>query len=141
MEPVITLKSSYLLEAGIDVLHEESMEWLNEITFWAEECAFLFALFVKNIHSQKEVPLSMKEDLLHIERELLRLRRSGGELDRLKHDVEQHERFLALLLESQMGAERNCRDDHKDLAVNFLLFEKKFKSFKKDIFAFVKKLS
>jgi hypothetical protein len=140
MESTLTPKSNYLLEAGIEILHEESIEWLNEITFWHEECTFLFTLFVKNIQKLNPAPVSSKEELLHIERELLQLQRSGGELDSLKHEVEQHERFLALLLENQLGSERNYRDEHKALAGNFMVFEKRFKDLKKDIFVFVKKL-
>lgn len=140
MEATLTPKSSYLLEAGIEILHEESMEWLSEITFWHEEGSFLFTLFVKNLKKQSPASPDLKEELLSIERELLHLRRSGGELDSLKHKVEQHERFLALVLENEIGSERNYRDEHRELANEFHMFEKIFKDLKKKIFGFVKKL-
>ncbi len=140
METTLSPKTSYLLEAGIEILHEESMDWLSEIIFWHEESSFLFTLFIKNVQNQKDVPAHAKEALLHIERELLHLRRAGGELDSLKHEVEQHERFLGLVLDNQMSSERNYRDEHRELARKFHLFEAHFKSLKKDIFSFVKTL-
>jgi hypothetical protein len=131
-------KTNLLLEAGIEILHEESVEWLNDLDFWREENDFLFTLFIKSVRKEA---ISLKNDqLLKIERELIHLRRSGGELDELQRVVLEHEHFLKMLLENHVNAERNYRDAHIELAKRFSLFEKRFKSLKTNIFDFVKKL-
>ena len=47
MKLLTTPKTAYLLEAGLEVFHGQSNEWLNEIAFWKDESAFLFTLIVK----------------------------------------------------------------------------------------------
>ena len=40
MELLTSPKATYLLEADLVILHEESQEWLNDISFWRDEIAF-----------------------------------------------------------------------------------------------------
>ena len=48
MELLTSPKSMYLLDAGIEVLHEQSNEWLNEIAFGETKLLFLFPCSKKN---------------------------------------------------------------------------------------------
>ena len=58
MELLTSPKSTYLLEAGLDVLHEQSIEWLNEIAFWRDETAFFYSLVAKK--TLEAVPVKAK---------------------------------------------------------------------------------
>ena len=44
MQTLTTPKTSNLLEAGLDVLHSESKEWLSEIEFLKSELSFFMKL-------------------------------------------------------------------------------------------------
>jgi hypothetical protein len=41
-------KTEYLLDASFEYLHNESLEWLNEMDFWRDEMAF----FQKLLHKE-----------------------------------------------------------------------------------------
>ncbi|MBA3706528.1 MAG: hypothetical protein H0W84_11715 [Bacteroidetes bacterium] len=47
MELLANPKSKYLLDAGLEILHEQSIEWLNDIEFWHDEIAFFYSLVIK----------------------------------------------------------------------------------------------
>jgi hypothetical protein len=131
MELLESPKSTYLLEAGLEVLHEQSKEWLSEIAFWRDEAAFFYTLVVKKTLSW--VPIQAKDKIQKIEKELVSI--SGGELDELEKTVEEHETFLGDLLEGKLDDEKTYRDKHKQMSSKFNDFEKRFKSLKKDVFA------
>src|ERR1035438_7363 len=79
MELLTKSKSDYLLNGSIEILHRQSMEWLNEIDFWKDEIAFFYALTVKK--TLNGFPDNLKSQENKIEKELIRI--SGGELDNL----------------------------------------------------------
>jgi hypothetical protein len=134
MELLTSSKQTYLLEAGLEILHEQSNEWLNEIAFWREEVAFYYAIIIKKTHLS--VPLHSKDALNMIEKELEII--SGGKLDSLQKEVEQHEKALYMFLKDKVGSERDYRDAHKKLTHEFENFEEKLKQVKRDIFSLMK---
>ncbi|HSY76444.1 MAG TPA: hypothetical protein VK890_06285 [Bacteroidia bacterium] len=132
-----TLKSAstdYLLESGLESLHEQSMEWISDIAFWRDELAFLYALEVKK--TLKEVPVHAKNKLVYIESELLKL--SSGDIDGLYDEVVAHERFLNKLLESRKEDEASYREKHIQITNKVADFFFRFKALKKEIFEIVK---
>lgn len=133
MELLTSPKSTYLLEAGLEVLHEQSNEWLSEIAFWKDEAAFFYSLVVKK--TLKSVPVNAKSNIESIEKELINI--TGGELDELQKEVELHEHFLSYLLESKHLNEDSYRNKHQQLILKFDQFEKRFKSLKREVFALV----
>ncbi len=137
MELLTSPKSQYLLEAGLDVLHAQSNEWLNEIAFWRDEAAFFYTLMVKK--TLKYVPVNAKNSIEKIEKELISI--TGGELDELQKNVEQHEIFLSALLKSKRLNEESYREKHGQLAFEFHEFEKRFKSLKKEVFNLVEQIN
>lgn len=130
MELLTSPKSAYLLNAGLETLHEQSEEWLSEIEFWRDEAAFFYTLIVKK--TLKSIPMNAKDNIQKIEKELISI--TGGELDELQRSVEQHEKFLCRILESQKMDEGSYRNKHRELSVKFYQFEKRFKSLKKEVF-------
>lgn len=136
MEKLTTAKSAYLLEAGLEVLHQQSMEWLSDIAFWKDEVAFFYALVVSK--TLKELPVNAKDSIAKIEGELIRM--TGGELDELQQEVEMHEYYLNQMLQSKREDQEAYREKHKQMAGKFERFEKQFKVLKKDIFKLVESL-
>jgi hypothetical protein len=130
MELLTSPKTTYLLEAGIEVLHEQSNEWLSEIAFWRDEAAFLYSLVV--IKTLKSVPVSAKANIETIEKELVSI--TGGELDKLQKTVESHELFLAELLENYNHKDEGYRQQHQQINTAIVQFEKRFKLLKKEVF-------
>jgi hypothetical protein len=137
MELLTSSKKTYLLEAGIEILHEQSIEWLNEIAFWREEIAFFYAIIIKKTHLS--VPMHSKDAISLIENELDII--SGGSLEKLQSEVEAHEKALFKFLNDKTGTEREYRDAHKKLTHEFENFEKKLKLIKRDIFGLMKLIS
>jgi hypothetical protein len=136
MEVLTSTKSQYLLEAGLEVLHSQSNEWLSEIAFWRDEAAFFYTLLAKK--TLKYVPVNAKNSIDKIEKELVSI--TGGELDELQKDVERHEVFLGSLLEGKRLNEDTYREKHEQLTFRILEFERRFKSLKKQIFTLVEQI-
>jgi hypothetical protein len=136
MELITSPKSTYLLEAGLEVLHEQSTEWLNEIAFWRDEAAFFYSLVVTK--TKKSVPENLKEEFSKVEKELISV--TADELDKLEESVTEHEKFLRYLVDCQEKDQTDYRNKHKMLALSFEQFEKRFKSLKKNVFSLVEKI-
>ena len=104
MKLLASSKKNYLLDAGIEILHEQSNEWLSEIAFWYDEVAFLYTLIGKK--TVKFVPLEAKAIIEKTEFELQRL--TDGELYSLKQTVVKQEKLLAYIMEGKVetGEER-----------------------------------
>ena len=127
-------KSDFLLEAPFEVLHEESVEWLDEIKFWKDECAFFYALI---IGKTKESPLLKTKPAKEVERHLIYI--SVERLDDIRMEVESHEKFLSRIIDSKRIDEQLYRKRHKAISGKFRAFEKEYKEMKKKIFALAKK--
>lgn len=134
MELLTSPKSVYLLNAGIEVLHAQSNEWLNEIAFWRDETAFYYTLIVEK--SMISVPVGTKEILKNIEKELIKI--TSGELDELQNFVNQHEKLLSNLIENVSDDEEDYRDKHRLLEMKFSEMERRFKTLKQEIFELIK---
>ncbi len=135
MELLESPKSAYLLEASITILHQESMEWLEEIEFWEDEIIFFTALIVGNT---KKFPSVLKtKEGKNIKNFLINL--SIDALDDLKLEVHAHERYLSKMLDSKKQNEQLYRSKHKSIAKKVSDFESNFKQMKKTVFQLAKK--
>ncbi len=136
MELLAPPKSMQLLDVGLETLHEQSFEWLNEIDFWRDEVAFFYSLLVEK--TLKSVPINSRDTIENIENEILSI--SDGELDELQHAVEEHEKFLSHLLESNYDGEETYREKHRQLDYEFMNFKKRFKSLNKNVLSLLKQI-
>jgi hypothetical protein len=137
MEKLLALsKGTYLLEAPFEVLHEESMEWLEEIEFWKDEAAFFYTLIMDRT---KTAPLLKTKQAKEVERHLIYV--SAERLDDLKIEVQSHEKFLSRIMDDPHLDEQLYRNRHKVIAKKFHDFEKEFRLMKKKIFILAKKRS
>jgi hypothetical protein len=134
MNQVKSTLATFLLKPGLETLHEESMEWLEEIAFWRYEVAFLYALEINK--TLKSVPVKAKEVMEQAENELIKL--SGEDIDTLCDEVVAHERYLGKLIEGKYEDQEEYRDKHDKIALKIKAFEKRFKILKKEIFEVVK---
>ncbi len=127
-------KTSFLLGAGLDVLHQESMEWLETTNFWEDEMKFINKLLGRSeplgedLRDHKEMMVSLEK--LH-----------DDFLNQLKEDVVEHEKFLARLERRERGlADWDYREMHSRLTQRMDIMRKDFRIFKKVLFSYVMKL-
>jgi hypothetical protein len=135
MKLLTSPKTVYLLEAGLEVLHEESLEWLNEITFWRDETAFFYSLIVTRI---PETLAETKKELEKIEKELISI--STDELNELENKVTEHEKLLRYLVDCREEDQSDYRQKHLELSQKIHLLEKRLKTLKKNIFGLIVKM-
>lgn len=127
-------KTDYLLEASLESLHAESLEWLKEIDFWRDEMAFFYKLLRKS-QSSKAYPTT---ELAAVEMELVSL--TSDKVDKIRKEVLRHERELSAVIRSiSSGEEESYRDAHRKLLMEIYEIHVQIRSFKSDVFAFVHK--
>lgn len=123
--------SDILLGVGLDILHRESLEWLETVAFWKDETRFFADLLHKKDGGELEYG-KMLSNLDKIHENLF---------DYLVDDIISHEKLLARLEKGEKGiADVDYRDRHKNLKKRMQLFTSDFRDFKKMVFRYVKKL-
>ena len=124
-------KTEILLGAGLNVLHQESREWLDTIAFWKHETKFFADLLNKKEIKESEFGKMLKYlDKIH-----------ENLFDYLSDDIKEHEKLLARLEKGEKGiADGDYRDEHRRLSESMVLFENDFREFKKMVFGYAKKL-
>ncbi len=129
-----TPKTDLLLGAGLDILHQESNEWLHTILFWKDETKFFADLLQK-----KETKNSAQAEYGKILKNLDKVH--ANLFDYLADDIIGHEKLLSRLQKGEKGlADGNYRDKHQNLRSRMNIFTSDFRNFKKMVFDFVKKL-
>lgn len=132
MELLSSPKMGYLLDASLESLHSESLEWQKEISFWQDEMAF----FYKLLHKKESKESFPSRELAAIEMKLVGI--TGDKLDKVMNAVQNHERSLALLIRTtSFQEEENYRQAHRRLLQDVYDVHILIRNFKKDVFAFV----
>ncbi|WP_158976652.1 hypothetical protein [Cellulophaga sp. L1A9] len=122
-------KTALLLGASLDVLHQESKEFLETIAFWSYETQFFKNLLEKAKTNESRYQ-QMLQTLDTIYDQLFKF---------LKKDIVAHEKNLSELKELAAGLnDASYRDEHKKLGENMSLLAQDFKELKMTIFDFVK---
>jgi len=108
MQAISDPKTSYLLEAGLDVLYAETKEWQGELELMTSELRFYTNL------------LKSKVIKLEKEKQWERLLENMGKLSQavtseLEQDVRSHEKELAQLLGSKSSDDARYRSRHTQL--------------------------
>jgi hypothetical protein len=135
MKTLTSPKSTFLLDAPLEVLHSESLEWLEEVEFWKDESAFFYALLIGQ--TKEHSPIIETKNSKDIERHLIYV--SAEKLDDFKMEVERHEKFLVGLLGSSRMDEQLYRIKHHNISEKIQNFEKEFKEMKSKVFKLVAK--
>ena len=137
MKQIMSPKFSFLLEAPLEVLHSESLEWLQEIEFWKDESAFFYVLIIGR--TKKNTPAFNTKNAKDVERHLVYV--SAEKLDDLIMEVKAHERLLAGLMDSLRPDEQLYRSRHRRITAKIHAFENEFKEMKIKIFSLAKKIT
>jgi hypothetical protein len=134
MELLTYPNSKYLLEASIDSLHAESLEWLKEIDFWKEEMTF----FYKLLHTKNTFAGFPSEELASIDKELIRI--NSDKLDKIKKEVQDHEQMLTSILKTPtlIGKEKYS-ERHYNLHLEIFSVSELIRDIKRIVFSFAKK--
>jgi NurA-like 5'-3' nuclease len=122
-------KKELLLGAGLNVLHQESKEWLDSIAFWTYETQFFKGLLIKANTGESRYQ-QMLQTLDSIYNQLFKF---------LKKDIIDHEKKLSKIVELEAGfSDESYREEHKRLSESMSLLTQDFKELKMTIFDFVK---
>jgi hypothetical protein len=130
MNKELTEKWSYLLEASLEALHEESREWISEIEFWKREVSFFSKLisnkYVKSVLEGKKEIYDKASSRLKVYKE--------NTLDELKKEVMEQEKILSENLKKNTSEESVYRERHKNLTDKIRNFKNEYQNIKKDFF-------
>lgn len=125
-------KNEYLLDAPLDALHAESVAWLKELGFWADEVSF----FYKLLHHHKLSDSFPSDQVAEIDKELVKF--NGEKLNRVKSGVASHEHLLASLFKSSsMADEQVYRETHRKLSIEVHSLYEDIRAFRQKIFSFI----
>lgn len=128
------LKNAFLLGASLEILHEESKEWLDTIEFWKDETKFFEDLLHKKQPSDTDKALHAQLilSLKNVSLELLNV---------LEDDIKDHGKQLAQLMEEGIGiSDWSFRESHNQLKKRIEKINHDFTAFKRLIFTYVKSL-
>lgn len=127
MEASKQMESDFHLEE----LHQQSIEWLNEISFIKEELVFLRNLLTKDASHFPTV------ESAELDRELIVFDRNM--LSTLLHSVREHEMWLSDILRTNTPSRlKFYREYHDELAERIEACRREIIGIKKKIFAFIR---
>lgn len=124
-------RKEILLGIGLNVLHQESREWLNRIAFWKDEARFFGDLLDRKqiIESQYGQVLNYL-DKIHV-----------ALFDYLTEEIVAHQKLLSGLEKGEEHlSDDDYREKHQNLKEQMDLFTNDFKEFKKMVFGYARKL-
>ena len=121
----------YLLDSSLEYLHQESEEWLFNISFWRNEIAFFHIHIAWDIPNN--IPDNSKELKADIEDEIIKI--DTDELDFIQNSIEQHEWFLSRLLDNREHIDEHIyREQHEELLFKIKKLEIRMRRLKNNIF-------
>ncbi|MGA8852609.1 MAG: hypothetical protein WB492_00375 [Christiangramia sp.] len=127
-------KTELLLGAGLDVLHFESQEWLENIAFWKDE-----AQFFENLLMKKKAKREIQKEYSKMLTELDKVHKDL--FSDLQDTIMEHERLLSKIENGEKGlSEENFREAHRKIKQRMITFTNDFRSFKKIVFDYAKQL-
>jgi hypothetical protein len=133
MEMLTSAKAEYLLQASLEVLHEQSLEWLNEMNFVKEEMTFLNRLLNRDAGHQFPT-----EECAALEKELTIF--NSDIVDVLYRKIQEHERWLTDIIRTDtLDRQYFYREVHRELMHEISECMEKYFFIKRRIFSFAKK--
>ena len=121
---------------NVYLLHDDSLKWINELEFIADEQAFL-----ENLLSSHFLELSSSdhyEATRKLIRKLKEVEKSGRDL---MDTIELHNKHMATMIESlQLEYDQRLEAEHEKIQTDFDAYVVKFKYVKKKIFGIIKQI-
>ena len=139
MEQLTNAGSDYLLEIGIEELHKDSKVWMSRIELWKRELLFFQKLLDSNSTKFNNPEDKKTED--HFQNLIIYY---GGELlDEYKQSVRRQEKRLAELVSvdnPDKVDQAEFRTHQIRLKAKVDSFDREFRKYKHDFFAFIEKV-
>jgi nitroreductase len=132
MELLAATKQKYLLEAGVEILHQESLSWLSTLLFWEDETTFY-----KDLLHQKLSPYITDKAREEVSRLISGI--DSNALHTFTTEVRHHEQALKslLILGEELGG---YREAHKKLMNRFHELELHMKQVRINMFGLAKRV-
>jgi nitroreductase len=134
MESINSPEVSQLPSERIEVLHQQSISWLNHIASWKEENFFFNVLL-----TGKLFPKLSPENNKRVNEILDKI--SGSELDELNRSVYEHERYMSDALRDKGIHDCKHENKHKQLLQRFNDMDASIRSLKTAVFELVKNMN
>ena len=130
MELLTAVKEKDLLDASLEILHQESLTWLNTVSFWEDENDFYKDLLnnklFQNVSQKDKSNINTLLDNIMVNR-----------LSSFKNEISLHEKNLDKLLQSNID-NGEYRRKHKSLLQKYLEFNQGMKEIKIGVFELYK---
>lgn len=134
MENLKTADSTYLLEEGLEMLHQESHNWISEMELWKIELDFFQKLL--DTHSYKLNTTDEKKEMDHFQNLIIYY--NGELIDSIKKKAKKHNKTLATDLENPVQLnEAQYIDEHRSIAAEIDALRMQFHEYKKEFFEFI----
>lgn len=131
MELLTNSKTEYLLDVPLEVLHAETLAWIKELHFWANEVSFFYRL----LHHNEVSNVFPSEQLADIDKELVKL--NGERLDPIRAGMASHERMLASLFNPPSVADEQAyRENHRRLNLDMYILHQEIRQLKQRVCSF-----
>lgn len=127
-------KFEYLEWRSLDQMHFDSVEWLSELNFIADEL-----LFLEDLLKEYFIQLSSKQQYPKAKSLVDALTESKDKVKELIVQVQRHNNDLSVLTdnEDQPYEEREVKAAHREMLTETNNYFQKFKALKKNIFILV----
>ena len=139
MEQLTNAGSDYLLEIGIEELHKDSKVWMSRIELWKRELLF-FQKLLDSYSTKFDNPEDKKAEG-HFQNLIIYY--SGELLDEYKQAVSRQEKRLAELVSvdnPDQVDQAEFRNHQIRLKEKVDSFDREFRKYKHDFFAFIEKV-
>ena len=130
MNAITNPKAEYLLEAGLDVLHSESKEWLSELDFLKQELRFFLHLL-----DSKKLPDGKEQQRQRIFSNMDQL--ATTVVSEVEAEVKAHEKDLSEVLRKEFSEDASYRRKHAQLNQKMSKLDNDVRTLKMLVFDFV----
>lgn len=137
MEQLDKGNEQYLLEPGLENLHEDSVRWNSELELWKRELSFFQKLLDSN--SSKIVVTDDKKKEDHFQNIIIYY--DGELIPEYKQACRRHEKYLAQIMSGDEDVnESEYRRKHHELKNKIESLESEFTKYKHEFFEFIEKV-
>jgi len=134
MENLKEANSDFLLEIGLENLHQESQIWISQLDFWKIELSFFQKLMDTN--SEKFISKDQKKEMDHFQNLIIYY--NGELLDQFRKKIKKHEKNLSSELENENRLDETIyRNQHRILTSELKSLRREYYLYKKGFFSFM----
>ncbi len=134
MENLKEANSDFLLEIGLENLHQECHTWLSQIDLWKVELTFFQKLMDSN--SEKFTLKDQKKELDHFQNLIIYY--NGELLDQFRKKIRNQEKTLSSELKNKNRLDETIyRNQHRIITNEIKSLQYEYNLYKSDFFKFI----